>query len=82
MLSWVKIRSKLSFRLLITKFSVTQQRFETDILRENVIVGNDALFKCSIPSFVSDFVSVQSWQDSEGNTVAVGNLGNWSDVVT
>ena len=22
--------------------------------------------KCSIPSFVSDFVSVQDWQDSEG----------------
>lgn len=31
------------------------------------MLGNDALMKCSIPSFVSDFVSVQDWEDSEGN---------------
>ena len=37
-----------------------------DILRESVILGNDAIFKCSIPSFVSDFVSVEAWNDSEG----------------
>ena len=34
---------------------------------EYVIVGNDALMKCKIPSFVSDFVSVVSWLDSEGS---------------
>ena len=33
---------------------------------EDVILGNDAIMKCSIPSFVSDFVSVQDWEDSEG----------------
>ena len=31
-----------------------------------VIVGNEVLLKCDIPSFVSDFVSVSDWVDSEG----------------
>ena len=31
-----------------------------------VIVGNEVLLKCEIPSFVSDFVSVSDWVDSEG----------------
>lgn len=55
---------------------MTGQRYEVDIFRENVISGNDALFKCSIPSFVSDFVSVQSWIDSEGGVTAFGSFGN------
>ena len=33
---------------------------------EDVILGNDAIMRCSIPSFVSDFVSVVDWEDSEG----------------
>ena len=34
---------------------------------EYVIVGNDAIMKCKIPSFVADFVSVVNWQDALGN---------------
>ena len=49
--------------------SVTAQRYEINILPESIIVGNDALFKCAIPSFVSDFVSVDAWIDSESNSV-------------
>ena len=49
--------------------SVTAQRYEINILPESIIVGNDALFKCAIPSFVSDFVSVDTWIDSESNSV-------------
>lgn len=37
------------------------------------MVGNDAIFKCSIPSFVTDFVSVESWIDSEANNLG-GNV--------
>ena len=33
---------------------------------EQVVLGNDVLLKCIIPSFEADFVSVVSWQDSEG----------------
>ena len=42
--------------------------YKTDASQEYVIVGNDVIVKCQYPSFVSDFLSVQAWQDSEGNT--------------
>ena len=42
------------------------QDYETDVGKEYVIKGNDALMKCSIPSFVADSVQVVSWSDSEG----------------
>ena len=32
-----------------------------------VIKGNAALFKCEIPSFVADFVTIDSWNDNVGN---------------
>ena len=54
---------------------MTNQHFEVDIFRESVIVGNDAIFKCSVPSFVSDFVTVDSWVDSEGINLAGQVLG-------
>ena len=56
---------------------VSAQRFEIDILRESVIIGNDALFKCSIPSFVADFVTVTGWVDSEGGDVTGVGEGAW-----
>ena len=61
---------------------MTSQRYEIDILRESVIVGNDAIFKCSIPSFVSDFVFVDTWVDSEANILGetsskFGNANDW-----
>ena len=56
------------------------QSYETDVFKENVILGNDALMKCSIPSFVADSVEVMSWVDSEGNEVASkqDTFGNWN----
>ena len=45
---------------------MVRQSYNTRSLAEDVILGNDAIMKCSIPSFVSDFVSVQDWVDSEG----------------
>ena len=39
-----------------------------------VIVGNDALMNCEIPSFVSDLVEVVSWEDEDG-TVHTKNSG-------
>ena len=40
-----------------------------------MIVGNSALMKCEIPSFVADFVSVESWKDNENNEY-FSNLSN------
>ena len=55
---------------------VSQQRYGIDILRESVILGNDAIFKCSIPSFVAEFVSVTAWIDSEKNEFAASIMRN------
>ncbi|XP_055856729.1 cell adhesion molecule Dscam2 isoform X24 [Episyrphus balteatus] len=47
--------------------AVVNQYYGADILMEYVIKGNSAILKCSIPSFVADFVRVESWIDEEGN---------------
>jgi len=36
------------------------------VVSEYVIRGNTAVLKCNIPSFVADFVKVESWVGSEG----------------
>lgn len=41
---------------------------------ESVLKGNTAIFKCHIPSFVSDYVYVTSWlQDGSHEIVAQDN---------
>ncbi|XP_049290922.1 Down syndrome cell adhesion molecule-like protein Dscam2 isoform X28 [Anopheles funestus] len=47
--------------------AVINQHYQPEILTEYVIRGNSAILKCSIPSFVSDFVRVESWIDEDGN---------------
>ena len=54
---------------------MTNQRYEINISPESIIVGNDAIFKCSIPSFVTDFVMVDAWIDSEANNLGSGTFG-------
>ena len=51
------------FRII---FSVVAQEFITEAHNVHVIIGNSALVKCEIPSFVADFVIVISWTDNEG----------------
>lgn len=34
--------------------------------KEYVMKGNSAIMKCSVPSFVSDYVSVIGWIDESG----------------
>ncbi|XP_045126215.1 Down syndrome cell adhesion molecule-like protein Dscam2 isoform X2 [Portunus trituberculatus] len=45
---------------------VVAQPYETQVSNEFVIQGNTAILKCSIPSFVADFVTVQAWLTSDG----------------
>ncbi|CAH0555681.1 unnamed protein product [Brassicogethes aeneus] len=47
--------------------AVVQQFYQAEVNNEYVIRGNAAVLKCSIPSFVADFVYVVSWIDTEGN---------------
>ncbi|KAF0295698.1 Down syndrome cell adhesion molecule-like protein Dscam2 [Amphibalanus amphitrite] len=50
-----------------SRYAVSQQ-FNTEADNEYVIVGNSGVMRCEVPSFVADFVSVQSWVDSDGAT--------------
>ena len=58
---------------------MVSQDYQTDAFRENVILGNDVIFKCDIPSFISDFVSVEAWIDSEAEAYLFGQSGFDSD---
>ena len=57
------------------------QDYEAQILDEHVILGNAALFKCSIPSFVADFVAMEAWIDSEASSYYLndnyGKVASW-----
>lgn len=58
-------------------FSVVNQFYEAEILTEYVIRGNAAVLKCSIPSFVADFVKVEAWLDDKGTVITHSDdLGN------
>lgn len=47
---------------------VIGEPYRSDVSPEYAIRGNSVLFKCSIPPFVADFVSVVSWIDDAGNS--------------
>ncbi|XP_059046524.1 cell adhesion molecule Dscam2 isoform X41 [Achroia grisella] len=50
--------------------AVVNQFYEAEILTEYVIRGNAAVLKCSIPSFVADFVKVEAWIDEDGTVIS------------
>ena len=47
---------------------VVTQPYEAEADNEYVIRGNTAIMKCEVPSFVADFVTVEMWMDTDGNT--------------
>ena len=56
---------------------MASQHYKTGGSEEYVIAANDAIIQCNVPSFVSDFVTVDSWVTSEGETILrTGNIGN------
>ena len=56
--------------------------YDVDVFKENVVMGNDALMKCQIPSLVSDLVSVDSWVDSRRNELLKSDsFGNNNEFV-
>ena len=60
-------------------FAVVLLMYDVDVFKENVVMGNDALMKCQIPSLVSDLCSVDSWVDSNGNEIlATEGYGNFN----
>lgn len=58
-------------------FAVVNQKYEAEILTEYVILGNSGILKCSIPSFVADFVQVESWISNDGVSHSVSEKNNY-----
>ena len=56
------------------------QEFATEALNEYVIIGNSVLMKCKIPSFVADFVSVESWKDNFDNEYFSGMSNSYGKI--
>ncbi|XP_030242130.1 Down syndrome cell adhesion molecule-like protein Dscam2 isoform X35 [Drosophila navojoa] len=46
--------------------AVVNQYYEAEVVSEYVIKGNTAVLKCTIPSFVADFLRVEAWVASDG----------------
>ena len=67
-------------KLKIIFFAVVAQTYTTDANKNYVILGNSALVKCEIPSFVADFVSVVSWLDNDGMEYFPSNLGTFKQI--
>lgn len=57
-------------------FSVVSQYYEAQVYDMFVIRGNTAIFKCSLPSFVSDYVHVESWEATNGEKYFTSNIAN------
>lgn len=47
---------------------VVIQQYDTDVNKEYIIRGNSAIVKCSLPSFVADFLEVISWTTDSNET--------------
>jgi len=60
--------------LFFLPLEVVTQSYDCYVNQAHVIKGNDALVKCDIPSFVTDFVSVFNWQDTEDNIFSTNSL--------
>ena len=56
-------------------FSVALSSYRVVVDEEQVMLGNEILLKCDIPSFVADFVAVDGWVDSEG--LGIADDGNY-----
>nr|XP_026486803.1 Down syndrome cell adhesion molecule-like protein Dscam2 isoform X34 [Vanessa tameamea] len=53
--------------------AVVSQYYVTEAENEYVIRGNAAIVRCKIPSFVSDFVHVDSWLMDDGEILTINN---------
>ncbi|PSN52396.1 hypothetical protein C0J52_03159 [Blattella germanica] len=71
--SWVADDGEIHSYSTTSNNYVVSQSYEAEADNEYVIRGNSAVMKCEVPSFVADFVVVEMWQDSAGNTYLPGS---------
>ena len=54
---------------------MVHQTYQTDVNLEHVIRGNSAVLKCSVPSFIADFVTVDAWLVDDNHVVHGDSMG-------
>lgn len=64
-----------SWPIIIIFFSVVIQKYEIRLFDEFVLRGNIAVLRCPIPSSVTDYVKVISWERIDGFMITE-NSGN------
>ena len=69
----------LLFHFFTLTFVDVIQTYETRVGDVFVIIGNDALVKCSVPSYAADFMEIVGWvtnEDYEITNLVDGNQNN------
>lgn len=54
---------------------MVSQTYHVHVHDEYVLLGNAGLLRCLIPSFVSDFVIVDSWVGEDGTHITADTYG-------
>ncbi|XP_039227505.1 Down syndrome cell adhesion molecule-like protein Dscam2 isoform X41 [Drosophila yakuba] len=49
--------------------AVVPQSYTVNVMDESILRGNSAILKCHIPSFVADFIVVDSWVEDEEHVI-------------
>ncbi len=62
--------------------SVVIQDYELHVHHSHVIRGNDLLFKCDIPSFVTDLVTLFNWEDSDQTVYQASSAANYGKTIS
>ena len=73
----------MKFHIPIYFLTVVSHAYSVNVMDEHVLRGNTGILKCHIPSFVSDFVVLDSWIDEDAGgkeiyTSLNGSLGTFS----
>ena len=53
--------------------SVVSQSYHVQVHDEYVLLGNAAMLRCLVPSFVSDYVAVDGWIDDHDRFLALAD---------
>ena len=54
--------------------AVVGQSYQVNVHDEYVLLGNAALLRCLVPSFVSDYVIVDAWHSDVDDVITPGHL--------
>ncbi|XP_055624206.1 cell adhesion molecule Dscam2 isoform X48 [Toxorhynchites rutilus septentrionalis] len=59
--------------------AVIAQYYDVDVNKEYVIRGNSVLLKCQIPSYVADFIRIESWHTDQNESFYINSTENDED---